>query len=299
MTPAANIAVANAAAKQVSNPKSAHPRATQLCLVVHEDMDLRLRLARLVRRAIPALDADSLPLSALESLSVEQLRSYRAVLLIIEFMKQGGSDPLAPVSRLLARAPLTPILVFARHGDERSAARAMRAGAVDYWPIHSVDVTELAASLQGFLAAGEPAEVQGPSKPSAPSESGNYPAVPGYRLLKKLAHSSSATVYLARNSDLAQMVALKIQTIRGMPGVSEEDRERFARECEILSSLNHRSIADVIDFGITPDYLYLALEYFPCGSMRERLKNPVSEADALRSARHCRWCTPPASSTAI
>ena len=112
-----------------------------------------------------------------------------------------------------------------------------------------------------------------------------YPDVAGYRLLKKIAHSSSASVYLARNSDLGQMVALKVQTIQGLAGVSEEDRQRFARECEILSSLNHRSIADVIDFGITPNYLYLALEYFPCGSMRDRLKNPVSERDALNYAR--------------
>jgi serine/threonine-protein kinase PpkA len=49
--------------------------------------------------------------------------------------------------------------------------------------------------------------------------------------------------------------------------------------------LNHRSVADVIDFGITPNYLYLALEYFPCGSMRDRLKNPVSERDALNYAQ--------------
>ena len=81
------------------------------------------------------------------------------------------------------------------------------------------------------------------------------------------------------------MVALKVQPIQGLASVSEEDRQRFARECEILSSLNHRSVADVIDFGITPNYLYLALEYFPCGSMRERLKNPVSERDALNYAR--------------
>jgi serine/threonine protein kinase len=31
--------------------------------------------------------------------------------------------------------------------------------------------------------------------------------------------------------------------------------------------------------------LYLALEYFPCGSLRDRLKNPVSEADAINYAR--------------
>ncbi|MGD0492051.1 MAG: protein kinase [Steroidobacteraceae bacterium] len=288
MSPAANIAVANVAAKQDSNLKSAtHRGATQLCLVVHDDLELRLRLASLVRRAIPTLEADSLPVSGLDSLSVDQLRSYRAVLLIVEFMKQGGADPLATVAKLQARAPLIPILVFARHGDERSAARAMKAGAVDYWPIHSVDVAELAASLQTLLGTGEASDAQSASKstPDGSAESAAYPEVAGYRLLKKIAHSSSATVYLARNSDLAQMVALKVQTIRGLPGVSEEDRQRFARECEILSSLNHRSIADVIDFGITPDYLYLALEYFPCGSMRERLKNPVSEGDALNYAR--------------
>jgi DNA-binding NarL/FixJ family response regulator len=287
MTPAANIAVANVAAKQDSSLKSAPPRATHLCLVVHDDLELRLRLAGLVRRAVPSLEADSLSIAGLENLSAEQLRSYRAVLLIVEFMKQGGSDPLAAVSRLQARAPLVPVLVFARHGDERSAARAMRAGAVDYWPIHSVDVAELAASLQTLLGTGGAPDAQDPSKPpaSATGDSAAYPEVAGYRLLKKIAHSSSATVYLARNSDLAQMVALKVQTIRDLPGVSLESRQRFARECEILSSLNHRSIADVIDFGITPDYLYLALEYFPCGSMRERLKNPVSESDALNYAR--------------
>ena len=161
----------------------------------------------------------------------------------------------------------------------------MKAGAVDYWPIHSVDVAELAASLETLPGTAEPDEQGPPKSPVIAAEPGAYPDVAGYRLLKKIAHSSSATVYLARNSDLAQMVALKVQTIRGLPAVSAEDQQRFARECEILSSLNHRSIADVIDFGITPDYLYLALEYFPCGSMRERLRNPVSESDALNYAR--------------
>ena len=180
--------------------------------------------------------------------------------------------PACPGTRL-------PIPIFARQGDERSAARAIKAGAVDYWPIHSVDLAELAATLQPFLNPQRSA----PAKPR-PADQG-LPDVAGYRMLKRIAHSSAATVYLARNDDLAQSVALKVQTIRGQASVSEEDRQRFARECEILSSLNHRSIADVIDFGITPEYLYLALEYFPCGSMRERLKNPVSEVDALNYAR--------------
>jgi ActR/RegA family two-component response regulator len=258
---------------------------TGLCLVVHDDLELRLRLAGLVRRAVPALDSHCVGGSGLENLSVDQLRSYGAALIIVEFtQKNAGSDPLTAVARLRARAPLMPIFVFARHGNERFAARVMKAGAVDYWPIHSVDVAELAAALQPFAQPGPGAE-NAPKTGAAASVGADYPEVAGYRLLKTIAHTSVSTVYLARNSDLGQMVALKVQNLQGLASVSDVDRQRFARECEILSSLNHRSIADVIDFGITPEYLYLALEYFPCGSMRERLKNPVSESDALNYAR--------------
>jgi eukaryotic-like serine/threonine-protein kinase len=271
----------HAARKQAAAAHSA-----RLCLVVHDDLELRLRLAGLVRRAAASLDSDSVSSAGLENLPAEQLRSYVAVMLVVEFMQRGSEgDPLAGVARLRARAPLLPIFVFARQGDERCAARAMKAGAADYWPIHSVDVNELAASLRPLLEQAEEPVPAPKAAPSSLDDTGSYPSVAGYRLLKKIAHSSSASVYLARNSDLAQMVALKVQPIDGLASVSEEDRQRFARECEILSSLNHRSVADVIDYGITPNYLYLALEYFPCGSMRERLKNPVSERDALNYAR--------------
>jgi tRNA A-37 threonylcarbamoyl transferase component Bud32/ActR/RegA family two-component response regulator len=258
---------------------------TGLCLVVHDDLELRLRLAGLVRRALPMLDAHCLGGAGLENLSLDQLRAYGAVLIIVEFMqKNTGSDPLTAVARLRARAPLMPIFVFARHGNERLAARAMKTGAVDYWPIHAVDVAELAAALRPHIQPGPDAQ-NAPKAGAAATDAGDYPEVAGYRLLKSIAHTSASTVYLARNSDLGQMVALKVQKLQGLASVSDEHRQRFARECGILSSLNHRSIADVIDFGITPEYLYLALEYFPCGSMRERLKNPVSESDALNYAR--------------
>ena len=273
-------ALTNNSPEQDPVPGAPSSRAGGLCLVVHDDLELRLKLAGLVRRAAVKLDADTLSVSGLDSLSVEQLRSYVAVLIIVEFMQRGGaSDPLALVARLHARVPRLPVFVFARHGDERAAARAIKSGAADYWPIHSVDLAEFAAALQPFLSP-----VRGAAAPAG-ADIQSLPEVAGYKILKKIATSSAAAVYLARNDDLAQPVALKVQSIKGHASVSEEDRQRFARECEILSSLNHRSIADVIDFGLTPEYLFLALEYFPCGSLRERLKNPVSEADAVNYAR--------------
>jgi serine/threonine-protein kinase PpkA len=210
-----------------------------------------------------------------------RIGTYVAVLFILEFTgNPNAGDPLANVARMRDEAPRIPVFVFARGGDERSAARTMKSGATDYWPIHAVKVDELRQALQPLI------EPLGSANGAAPKlvDPWRQPEIGGYRLMKKIAQSAGATVYLAQNDELAQPVALKVQAIDGLRIGAEADRQRFARECEILSALNHRSIADVLDFGITGEYLFLALEYFPCGSLRERMRNPVSEADATNYA---------------
>ena len=256
-------------------------RGTVLCLVVHDELELRLRLAGLVRRAMPKIDADTVTRAGFDAISVERLRAYIAVMFIVEFSPpESGAAALASLAQLHKQAPNLPIFVFARGGNERAAARAMKLGASDYWPIHSVVVGELCSALQPLI---EPPQTAATAK-TALVDRWRQPEIAGYALLKKIAQSAAASVYLARNSEFASPVALKIQAIKGQQVVSVADRERFTKECEILSKLNHRSIANVLDFGITDDFLFLALEYFPCGSLRERLKHPVSEADAVNYA---------------
>ncbi|MEP6549035.1 MAG: serine/threonine-protein kinase [Gammaproteobacteria bacterium] len=262
---------------------SALRRGTVRCLVVHDDLELRLRLGALARRAVPALDADCVTCASFDALTPTRLMGYVALLLIVEFnVRDSTLDPLARLARTRSRAPRLPIYVFARGGDERNAVRTILSGANDYWPIHAVKMGELGAVLQPLV---EPPVVDSGAAASAALDPWRQPRIAGYRLVKSIAESNMAAVYLARNDDLPQPVALKVQALKGRYLVSEADRQRFVRECQILSAMNHRSIADVLDFGITDEYLYLALEYFPCGSLRDRLKNPVSESDAVNYAR--------------
>jgi tRNA A-37 threonylcarbamoyl transferase component Bud32/ActR/RegA family two-component response regulator len=255
-------------------------RSTALCLIVHDELELRLRLAGLVRRAVPKLDADTVTRAGFEAISVERLRAYVAVMFIIEFTPPDAAvASLTAMTRLHEQAPSLPIFVFARGGNERTAAKAMKLGACDYWPIHSVIIGELCSALQPII---DPPVAAGAASNAA--DRWRPPEVAGYSLLKKIAQSSSAGVYLAKNEEFAHPVALKVQSVKGTTVVPIADRERFAKECEILSKLNHRSIANILDFGVTDDYLFLALEYFPCGSLRDRMKNPVSEADAVNYA---------------
>jgi len=258
-------------------------RGTVLCLVVHDELDLRLRLAALVRRAIPKIDADTVTRAGFDAISMERLRAYVAVMFIIEFSPpEAAAGALASLTTLHKRAPNLPVFVFARGGNERTAARAMKLGASDYWPIHSVVLGELSSALQPLIEA--PQAAGGATGTTVILDKWRQPEIAGYSLIKKIAQSKAASVHLARNSGFASPVALKIQAIKGRHVVTVADRERFTKECEILSKLNHRSIANVLDYGITDDYLYLALEYFPCGSLRERLIHPVSEADAVNYA---------------
>lgn len=262
----------------IASPKRSDGR----CLVVHDDLELRLRLGTLVRRAIPTLDADCISSASFDTLTQERIGTYIALFLIVEFNPSDSAvDPLARLLRSREQSPRLPIFVFARGGDERNAARTIKLGANDYWPIHSVKIGELGEVLKRLM---EPARSSAAAATPA-ADSRRQPQIAGYRLIKTIAESATAAVYLARNDDLTQPVALKVQALKGRGEVTEADRQRFVRECQILSALNHRSIADVLDYGITDEYSYLALEYFPCGSLRDRLKNPVSEADAVNYAR--------------
>jgi hypothetical protein len=120
-------------------PAAAARAASGRCLVVHDDLELRLRLASLVRRAFPKVDADCISCAKFDAMPAERLAGYVALLLIVEFnVRDSTADPLVRLARSREQAPPLPIFVFARGGNERNAARTIKLGAQDYWPIHAV-----------------------------------------------------------------------------------------------------------------------------------------------------------------
>jgi DNA-binding NarL/FixJ family response regulator len=252
-------------------------------LIVHNDLDIRLKVGDLLRKAGTQRRFDSTSLTAFQALAVDEVREYAALFFVLEFGDaSAGADSLLALSRLRDQIPRLPIFVIARSGDERCAVRALKAGATDYWPIHSVALPELAGALREVDAASRPKPPKRapPQAASRTAESSLKPIapVPGYRLVKTLYESEARAVYLAEHRDSVELVALKMQRLAD---VSSDDRKRFLRECKLLSQLNNRTIANVIDFGTTEEVCYLALEYFPCGSLRDRLRNPLSETEAV------------------
>jgi len=73
-----------------------------------------------------------------------------------------------------------------------------------------------------------------------------------YRILEKLGEGGMGIVYLAEDTLLGRHVAIKTLTAGSQPG-RQHLRTRFLREARAVSSLAHRHIAAVYDYGETPD----------------------------------------------
>jgi Protein kinase domain len=83
--------------------------------------------------------------------------------------------------------------------------------------------------------------------------------IPGYQLVRKLGEGGMAATYLARQSSMNRLVAIKI--MRRNLSRDTQYIARFKREAKLAGSLNHVNIVGVHDVGEGGGFHYLAMEY--------------------------------------
>jgi eukaryotic-like serine/threonine-protein kinase len=217
---------------------------------------------------------ESAPLSRIISESTPD-----AVILTADFANEAlAGTVLNTLSQLLRIQPALYCILLADNGNEMAAVRALKTGAKDYLPLAQITKDQLLNAV-GEACTKRRAALQAAAL-MAQSENSTIIDVPGYSILKEIATSNFSSVFLARSERLRRNVVLKAMK-RGETEREMGDAERFQREYEIISSITHRAIAEIYDFGSQPGHLYLAMEYFPCGDLRDRLRNPLSVDESL------------------
>jgi class 3 adenylate cyclase/tRNA A-37 threonylcarbamoyl transferase component Bud32 len=103
--------------------------------------------------------------------------------------------------------------------------------------------------------------------------------VKGYTVISKIGQGGSSVVYLAERESDKQQVVLKI--LNTAPGKNEAMLQRFVQEFDIISSINHSNVVKIYDRGFSEQYAYLAMEYFPAGSLVEVITDGLTERQAL------------------
>ena len=87
-----------------------------------------------------------------------------------------------------------------------------------------------------------------------------------YELVREIGRGATAVVYLARQSDLDRLVALK--ELAGVHAADPAFIERFLRESRLAASLNHPNVVTVHEYFEHDGTAYIAMEYLERGSLR-------------------------------
>jgi len=98
----------------------------------------------------------------------------------------------------------------------------------------------------------------------------------GHRCIRQVGSGGMCKIYLAESERAGAMVVLKV--FSQVPDVSERlvGFDRFIQEYEIVAGLNHPNIVRIYDLGIADDHAYIAMEHFPAGDLRARMKMPLA-----------------------
>ena len=122
------------------------------------------------------------------------------------------------------------------------------------------------------------------------------PEIPGYKILSQIGQGAMAIVYLAVQESLDREVALKV-----MEPQLVTDRllcARFLKEGKFVARMSsHPDIVTIYDIGCHNQIYYMAMEYLPAGSLKDRIaggtgfRQPLAVIRDISSAlKHAHEC---------
>src|SRR5579864_4231845 len=100
-----------------------------------------------------------------------------------------------------------------------------------------------------------------------------------FRIVERIGAGGMATVFKAYQPNLDRYVAVKV-----LPAYHARDPvflKRFQQEARSVAKLQHAHIVPIHDFGEQEGITYIVMEYIDGGTLKDRLKRPLSVAEAV------------------
>ncbi|HLQ12652.1 MAG TPA: protein kinase [Steroidobacteraceae bacterium] len=210
-----------------------------------------------------------------------------------EFLAQGfdavllsqswsGGEGLEWLRDLANRSGFAPVIFLADADDARTQEAALGWGAFAVVSkqrfVHTalVDAIER-ASHRHRLAMAE----WRVSEAGRESHRFGDARIPGYRRARLLARGSVSQLYVAESEKAEGLVVLKVTPSQRDDSGMDQSFERFLQEYEIAERIRHPNIVHLHELGIADDHAYLAMEYFPRGDLRRRMKQGLAPAESM------------------
>lgn len=107
--------------------------------------------------------------------------------------------------------------------------------------------------------------------------------IPGFDIQGEIGEGAMASVYLATQRSLERKVALKVMA--AALAADPSFCERFLREGKTLARLSHPHTVTIHDIGNVGELYYMAMEYLPNGTLKERIAAGLTPQQGLTYIR--------------
>jgi serine/threonine-protein kinase PpkA len=108
---------------------------------------------------------------------------------------------------------------------------------------------------------------------TGPGQQGGHMLIEGYRVLRKIGEGGIASIYLAQPMSGGAPQVLKVLRLDNAAGVM--DLQRFIQEFALLAQIDHLNVARIFRQDFSAGNAYIAMEYFPLGDLRSRMRRPM------------------------
>lgn len=103
-----------------------------------------------------------------------------------------------------------------------------------------------------------------------------------YRLERELGHGAQGIVYLAEDTRLHRLVALKVLA-SGLTAVASPATLRLRREAEAIAKLEHPGIATIYETGLDASPPWIAMRYVAGGNVQQEIARRIAAARGPRT----------------
>ena len=213
----------------------------------------------------------------------EGITSAHYDIVLLDYQLGTPEDGFDYLRRFRKIANFPPVIMLTASGNEDLAVRAIKGGAADYIPKQTMTHERLAGAIEGALdaARGERNESSPGQAPSAGVSLPQNLAIEGYQLLRCLAQGGAATVYLARELAGGKERVVKVMAQRLASGEESREAQRLQREYDLIRKVDSPRVVKIRQIGVASGHVYLTMEYFPDGSLREIVTGPLPRKMAL------------------
>ncbi len=209
-------------------------------------------------------------------------------LLLIDDRLNGAESGLAWLAAFRLHAKLPPTILIAENDDSFIQGKVAEMAATAYVLRSDLDDDK----LTGLIAGLGVTEAK-PDKPKSLTELNfehdseiirklaetSAGDADGYKFVRLIGQGAQSRVYLAERIRDQQTLVLKLLDLEDIADPSFV--QRFAREAELIASIDSPYVIKFFDHGFTPTYGYIAVEFFTRGDLKQRIENGINTEEAL------------------